>query len=69
MIPLSNFYLERMYSFVNIIKIPIRNQLEVDKVSKILHVKLYYDDNDIFEPYKNHYFFYKHDIHDKLDLL
>ena len=53
-IPYSNSYLERMYSFVNIIKSQIRNQLKVGTVSEVLQVKLYYDDDDTFESDEDH---------------
>ena len=53
-----------MYSFVKIIKSPIRNQLDVESVSSILEVKSDYDDDQQFEPDEDHYFFYKHNIKD-----
>ena len=53
-----------MYSFVNIIKSPIRNKLDVDTVSALLQVKSYYSDEHVFEPDEDHYFFYKHNIRD-----
>ena len=60
----SNCFVERMYSFVNIIKNPIRNQLAVESVSAILQIKSYYNEDDEFEPDEDHYFFYKHNIKD-----
>ena len=64
LIPHLNCYVERMYSFVKIIKSPIRNQLDVESVSSILEVKSDYDDDQQFEPDEDHYFFYKHNIKD-----
>jgi len=64
LIPHSNCFVERMYSFMNIIKTPIRNSLDINTVSSILQIKSYYEEQELFEPDEDHYFFYKHNIHD-----
>ena len=53
-----------MYSFVNIIKNPQRNQLDVESVSSLLEVKSYNNEDELLEPDEDHFFFYKHNIKD-----